>query len=556
MAILTFVINLAGATMMLLFGVHLVKTGVERAFGPKYRAVIAAQNNVVTTSVIGICMAAILQSSAAVALMASGFSAGGTLALAPALALIIGADLGSALVVQILSFPIDRALPLLLLAGGWLFLRTERKPFRATGRAILGVAVILIALNFISAAASPISHTPILPVLAGYLESDPLAAFIIGAALAFVMHSSVATILLCAALVDQGAFGIGAGVAMVLGANAGSALIPVWLTRQMSVSARRAPIAVMCLRAPFALFVLGLLFWVVQPDTFGPSWATGGATIVLAHLSFNILFFVCALPFSHVLARFALRYYGQTPTNSQTLSPQWQTALDTQNPGTAPQAIAALKREILHMSDLVANMFRALPALYAQPDKSFIQQVRSSDIEVNACLERVRLFVAEIPHDHMDKPSKKEIRGLMEYAIRLESAGDVVAKRLCDLADEKRRAKADFSEQGRAEIMGLFEACTANIRLADEVLISDDVESARQLSSEKTELKTAEFHSRRRHLQRLRANNADSHATSDIHLETLRALREFNGHMAAVAYPLLYKNGLLLDSRLVGGLES
>jgi phosphate:Na+ symporter len=92
--------------------------------------------------------------------------------------------------------------------------------------------------------------------------------------------------------------------------------------------------------------------------------------------------------------------------------------------------------------------------------------------------------------------------------------------------------------------------------LANEVLISDDVESARQLSSEKTELKTAEFHSRRRHLQRLRANNADSHATSDIHLETLRALREFNGHMAAVAYPLLYKNGLLLDSRLVGGLES
>jgi len=282
-----------------------------------------------------------------------------------------------------------------------------------------------------------------------------------------------------------------------------------------------------------------------------PRWASVGNLVVLPHLVFNIFFFLVAWPLCAFIPPLAMQIMPDRETASDVATPQWQSPLDPLHHGTPPQALAALKRELLHMSELVTSMFRHFPALYDQPDLSFVEEVRLRDALVNGCLERIRVFVSAMPHDGLNKTEKKAIRAMMEYAIRLESAGDVVAKRICDLAEEKLETGVHFSEAGRSEIIEMYEACFANVQLANDVLISDDIESARQLSAEKTEVKNAEYRSRKRHLARLRGQNLDSMASSDIHLETLRALREFNSHVSAVAYPLLYKNGLLLESRLV-----
>ena len=101
----------------------------------------------------------------------------------------------------------------------------------------------------------------------------------------------------------------------------------------------------------------------------------------------------------------------------------------------------------------------------------------------------------------------------------------------------------------------MFEAVRATFRLASNVLISDDLESARLLVMEKTEIKQTERQSRKRHLQRLSEGRADSFESSDVHLETLRALRDLNGHIAAVAYPILYRNGQLLETRLIQDMD-
>lgn len=103
--------------------------------------------------------------------------------------------------------------------------------------------------------------------------------------------------------------------------------------------------------------------------------------------------------------------------------------------------------------------------------------------------------------------------------------------------------------------MHLFEAVRASFKLASNVLISDDIESARLLVMEKTDIKTTERRSRKRHLQRLSEGRVDSFQSSDVHLETLRALRDLNGHIAAVAYPILYRNGQLLETRLIQSME-
>ncbi|MFD3189050.1 Na/Pi cotransporter family protein [Sedimentitalea sp. HM32M-2] len=551
MAIVNFLISLAGATMLLLFAVRMVRTGIERSYGASFQRLMTRQRSGLRASMVGLVLAIVLQSSAAVALLASGFAAGGMVAFPAGLAIVLGGDLGSALIIQILSFDLDWLVPLLLTAGGYLFVKVEQKKWRQLGRILMGIAFILISLRFLRQAMEPIRDSAFLPAIADYLAQDYISAFLVGAALAFVMHSSVAAILMCVTLVQIGALPFAAGLSLVLGANFGSAWIPVWLTRGMVNPARRIPVANLLLRGTWAVASLFAANLALRAGLLGD--LQGGQMLVNAHLIFNAALLVLALPFCHLLQapmqHLLPEPAPQTPDAAAVIEPV--SVLDPQQIGSPQQALSSLKRELLRMTDLVESMFRPALDLYQSGDRHAIRAVRAMDEQVNQSLSGIRSFVAALPQDDFGKQNLKTARDLMEYAIRLETAGDVVSKRLTVLAEAKRRQRVAFSKDGWSELVHLHESIQANLRLASNVLISDDLESARLLNVEKTEFKRAERDSRKRHLRRLQSGNSDSFKTSDIHLETLRALREFNSHISAIAYPILYRTGQLLESRLI-----
>lgn len=550
MAILSFLIQLFGAVMLLLFAVRMVRTGIERSYGASFQRMMTSERSMLGTAAAGLGLAVVLQSSAAVALLAAGFAAGGFLSFASGLAIVLGGDLGSALIIQILSFRLDWLVPVLLAIGGWLFVKVENRSWRQAGRILMGIAFILISLRFLREAMDPIRDSAFLPAIANYLARDYITAFLVGGALAFVMHSSVAALLMCVTLVQIGAVPFAAGLSLMLGANFGAGFIPVWLSRGMTPAARRIPVANLLLRGSWAVAMLfactlatraGMIHW---PET--------GQALVSAHIAFNASLLLIALPFVRLLET---PMAGLLPNGSKRagdpLAPQTHTALDPENIGTPAQAIASLKQDLLTMSDMVGNMFRPTIDLYRRGDEDSIRAVIAMDRDVNDRLTGIREFVAAIPQREFGKENAKLARDLMEYAIRLETAGDVVAKRLAPLARQMREKQARFSEQGWTELNNMHECSLANLKLASNVLLSDDLESARLLSLEKTEVKRAERKSRKRHLKRLQEGLVDSFETSDIHLETLRAFREFNSHIAAVAYPVLYRNGQLLETRLI-----
>ena len=202
MVIITFLISIAGATMLLLFAVRLVRTGIERSYGASFQRVMTAQRGPVQASLVGLVLAVVLQSSAAVALLTTGFVASGMLIFVTGLAIVLGGDLGAALIIQVLSFDLDWLVPALLAVGGWLFVKTEAKKLRQAGRIVMGIALILISLQFLRDAMEPIRDSAFLPAISAYLARDYITAFLVGGALAFLMHSSVAAILMCVTLVQ------------------------------------------------------------------------------------------------------------------------------------------------------------------------------------------------------------------------------------------------------------------------------------------------------------------------------------------------------------------
>jgi len=552
MAILSFLTQLAGATMLLLFAVRMVRTGIERAYGASFRRTVTTARNPLGAAGAGVVMAIILQSSAAVALLVAGFAVSGGLTFGTGLAMILGADLGSALLIQVLSLKLDWLVPILLALGGFLFLKASRRSYKQAGRMILGVAFILISLRFLRDTMDPIRDSAFLPAISEYLARDFITAFLTGAALAFVMHSSVATVLMCVTVVSIGALPLNVGISLVLGANLGSALIPVWLSRGLPPVSTRLPFANLGMRGSFALLTV-----VIVNRTDIMTWMpemSAGQTLILLHIMFNTALLLM-LPVCARLEGPMRRLIPDPPSQLDDVPMHHRSVLDETVLTSPVQALACLRRETLRMTQVLQEMTEPVMELYSEFESSQMRAIRAKDDILNTALDDIRRYAAELPYDHMSKSAKKELRDLMEYAIALEAAGDIIVKRLTALAADKSEQSLSLSRTGLDELTAMHDRIVQNLALASNVLISGDVESARLLLEEKNEMARLHRRTRKKHLKRLSLGSGISLDSSDIHLETANALKDMNSQIASLAYPILYREGQLLDTRLVTSLS-
>ncbi|MEZ5780698.1 MAG: Na/Pi cotransporter family protein [Rhizobiaceae bacterium] len=544
-------LHLAGATMLLLYAVHMVRTGMERAHGTALRRVLGgAKRGQVKAAGGGAAIAIMLQSSTAVAMLACGFAASGVLALPVGLSLLLGADLGSAIVVRILSFDLAWLVPVCLFAGGVMFLKLPGHKTRETGRMVLGIGFVLLSLKLIGEATHPLRESAMLPGISGYLADDYFTAFLIGAGFTWLVHSSVAAILMVAAFAGQGLLPLEAGVPLVLGANLGGGLIAFWLSRGMTRAAQRIPLGNLLFRATGAVGALAVLEAFDLPvDLLA---ADHGAALVNLHLAFNACLLVFCLPFAGAMARLTEAMLPEPINGGSEDNPLGNrtTALDRAVIGRPTLALASATRELLRMGEMVEIMVRPVMELFADGTHEQINRLCKLDEEVNRAHREIKLYLAEVNRGHMSSEEARKSIELTDFAINLEHAGDIVAKNLLVLAQERLNRNLRFSVEGWSELNELHERLVENMHLALNVLVSNDLPSARQLVVEKERMRALERRSHDRHLMRLRTGTPESVETSDMHLEVARALKEINSLLVTVAYPLLTESGDLLQSRL------
>lgn len=540
-------VHLAAAVLLLLWAVRMVRTGVERAWGGPLRRVLKrAGGSRVAMAGAGAALAVMLQSSTAVALLVSGFLASGLVTAAPGLAALLGADLGSALVVKVLSFDLSALIPFLVVAGVLLFLKSEGRQARQLGRVVLGVAFILLALGMVGDATEPMRRAGALPAAMAYLARDPVTAFLAAAGFVWALHSSVAALLLFVTLAGAGVLPEAAFVPLVAGANVGAGLVALWLTRGQPPEVRRLPLANLIFRAAFALGLLGLSEAVALPlERLG---AGPAARLVNLHIAFNAALLLLALPFVSWMTGAAARLLpGRAPEEGL---PRLETLLDRTVIAAPGLALASATRELLRMGETVDTMFRPLADILDGGNPAQIARVRQLDQEVNWRHSEIKLFVAEVNRGRLSRDEARRGIDLTDFAINLEHIGDIITKTILPLAVEKAERGLAFSPDGWAEICRLHAQVQANLQLALNVLVSGDVDSARRLVREKEAVRRLERDSHDRHLRRLEAGRIESIETSDMHLEVVRAMKEINSLLSMVAYPILTETGELLQSRL------
>lgn len=549
MSDLRLLVHLAGEAALLLWGLHMVQSGVERAFGGRLQALLgAALGSPLRAMGAGLCVTAALQSSTATALMVAGFASAGAVALVPALAAMLGANIGTALIVQALSLDVSWLAPLLVLIGVIAFRKGRRAQTRDLGRAGIGLGLMLLALDLLVATLAPLQASPAFARVLGGMAASPLATLLFAAVIAWAAHSSVAGVLFVATLAGSGAMDIPAALAMVAGANLGSAVNPLLQGggRPGDRARLRLPIGNLLNRAVGCALVLAFLpslsAWAASLDI-GPLSLVAGA-----HLAFNLVTSLLALPLLRPLAWALRRALPERPELDEA-APRY---LDPIAGGVPAVAMANAEREVLRIADVLDRMLQASESAYAAEDREAGKTLAEMDDVVDRLHRAVLAYLAGIPPDRLTAAEATRLDDIRAFAIALEHAADVLSRDVARHAAKRLRRGITLAPEDRDDLAALHQSLRSQLRLAVAVLMVEDAEAARRLVREKEMLRATERGVARRAAEAAPLPLGEPGATPGLVLDAIRDLRRVGAHLAAAAHPLLERRGELLASRLTG----
>ncbi|EJF77232.1 hypothetical protein MCO_01411 [Bartonella sp. DB5-6] len=550
-------LHLAGAISLLLWATRMVRTGVERAYGDKLkykmRHVISKPFFAVS---FGLFTAMILQSSTAITLLVGSFVESGVVSRLTGLMAVRGGELGSALVVKILSYDLTIVVPLCLLIGTFIFMTTEKRDWRQIGRIVIGIGLLILSLQMISTATEPLRDSAILPSIIDYLSTDSVSTFLLAAALTYLLHSSIAGIILLVNFANYDLIHAQLCVVMVLGVNFGSSLIAPLLTRNASPNTRLVPLGNLLMRGAGSILVL-IFFLFFQPPI---TWLGNNAStqVINAHIIFNVFILLAGIPLSKWILKLTTKlvYVSTKKTQTdKTLNLSDQTALDDSVLDRPTLALSNVMREVIHICDLVDIMLEKIMGLYEKPDPDIIRELN----QLNTILDKkhiaIKLYLARLAGQKLSDEEALQTQELLGACIKLDQAGDIIIHNMLMLVKKKQQKGLQFSSDGWSDLLRFHAIVLANAHIAFNVLVSRDTHTAHLLVQKKDQLRNLEKEMSLKHFKRLRESDLKNVESSSLHLDTVRDLKQINSLLTSMIYPILEAQGLLQSSRLCNPTE-
>ncbi len=541
-------LDLAGMVALLLWGVRMVQTGVQRAFGARLRQILGvALHDRFRAFLAGLGITAVLQSSTATGLMVTGFAATGLVELVPALAVMLGANVGTTLIVQLLSFDIVEVAPTLILLGVLLFRQGQETRTRDLGRVAIGLGLMLIALNQILVLVTPYEDEPSLHLLLGAVSTQPVLDVLLAAGLTWAAHSSITVVLLTMSCAAQHVIPPEAGFALVLGANLGTAINPVLEGGAGDDPvARRVPLgnllnrAIGTIAALLFLPMIGSTLIVVEPDP--------GRAVADFHTLFNL---VLAVVFFPLLGPYAMMLRRLLPARITPHDPGRPLYLDEGACEAPSIALGGAAREALRLADVLEAMLLGLKESLQSTDRKRIAETKRLDDLLDRLNRALKSYLSRLDPEAMTLGDHQRLTEILAFATNIEHAGDVVDRGLLDLAAKKLKRGLRFTPENETDLLGVVDRLVANLHRAAALFVNTDERAARQLVAEKEAFRDLETQATDIHFRFLREGRAEAAEGSSLHLDMLRDLKQVNSHLvAAAAYPVLEGAGELLPNRV------
>ncbi len=542
-------INILSGVALLVWGTHIVRSGVLRIFGANLRRMLSASvANRFHAFLAGLGVTSLVQSSSATAVITGSFVSQNMMPLAPALAIMLGADVGTSLVVQVFSFDLSWLAPLMIGIGVVLHLSRKGTRTGQIGRVAIGIGLILLALQMIMNAALPLSQAPGVKVILASISGDPLLDILVGAVFAIAFWSSLAVVLLTATFAASGLIGLKMALFLVLGANLGSAILALLATSGTGPAGRRVALGNICFKLIGCAITVILLGNIENLLTFiDPA---PGRIVVNFHLAFNLLLAACLIGFTAPVARLVERLMPDRPERNKGVTPKY---LDLAALDTPALATSNAAREALRIGDTIETMLVGTLAVIKTNDAKLATDIRRMDDDVDKLYTAIKLYLTQISREALDEKESRRWTDIISLTINLEHIGDIIEHILEDVGTKMIAKRLAFSEAGMTELSEMHAKLLANLRMGLNVFINGDLKSAELLLAQKVEFREMGLAFADSHLHRLAGQSLQTIETSSLHLDIIHDFKRINSLICSIAYPILEQAGALSRTRLREG---
>jgi phosphate:Na+ symporter len=539
-------LNLLAAIALLVWGTQLVRAGILRVFGANLRNVLAhSLANRWAAAISGLGVTALVQSSTATALIISSFFGQGLVTLPMALAVMLGADVGTSLMTVVFSFDLSWLSPLFIFVGVVLYVTRQSTSAGRVGRILIGLGLMLLALRLIAQSTQFMTQSPVVKELLGSISHDLLLEMTVGAFLAVIAYSSLAIVLLTATMAASGLVPPESAMGLVLGANLGSGLLAVLTTSRSTVEVRQVPVGNLVFKAVGVVLLAPFAdWWLKQAQHYIHDTAT---LVVLTHLAINAIIAILFIGLTQFVAR-QVELWLPKPNKAMVSGRPHH--LDPSALATPSLAISCAAREALHQADIVETMLGGMLQVIKTNDLRLAEGLRKLDDQVDELYSAIKYYLTKISRESLGEEESRRWTDIISFTINMEQIGDIVERVIIDIEDKKIKKGRRFSDAGMAEICELHARLIDNLRLGMSVFLNGSVRDAQKLLEEKARFRDLERAYASTHLSRLVDNTPQSMETSSLHIDLISDLKRINSHICSIAYPILDSAGALAPNRL------
>jgi phosphate:Na+ symporter len=549
-------VELAGHVGLLLWGTHMVSSGVQRGFGHTLRRFLGRNLGARYRAFLtGFGITVLMQSSTATGLLATSFTASGLIGLAPALAVMLGANVGTAVLCELFTLNTAYIGPPLVLLGVLFFRWSSDGRTKNSGRIVIGLGLMLMALGGLVHTLSGIENAPLLKSALQGLNNDPVLAILVAALLTWACHSSIAIVLLVASFAASGVIELPGALALVLGANFGGALPP--LVSAGTPAARRLPVGNLLVRMSGVVLAIGFIAPLAR--LIAEYDADPGRRVVDFHVLFNVSLALAFLLFVEPFAKLLTQTLPDLPQSANPATPVY---LDAAGLSSGTVALANASRETLRMADMVSEMLQRLPDVLVNENRGAATAIVNNGRSVDQLADSIRLYLADIGDEQDVDSGSENVRGqdILAAVINLEHIADIVYNGMMDYSIRSMKAGQRLAAEEQSLVSAMQKELMSSMTLAVSVFLSGEPVAARQLVDSKSIFRNYEAQATALSVRRLRGvveaeRGAGGESAERVAeqsgqlLRVVRDLRRIQSHLAQFAYPVLHRMEIAPRSR-------
>lgn len=535
-------IGLLGGLGLFIYGMKQMSEGLQKVSGKRLRNLLASlTDRPIKGILVGTGVTAIIQSSSATTVMVIGFVNAGLLTLAQSIGVIMGANIGTTVTAQLISFELGDYAFHAIAIGVILYMFAKGRKMKYVGQFILGFGILFLGLNTMSETMEPLRDSVVFANLMEQFAAYPILGVLIGAAVTVAVQSSSASFGILLGLVSVGAINYQIAIPILLGTNIGTTVTAALASIGASLTSKRAAAAHLAFNIFGSLAVLlmiyifpGFLGWIENSmlqlfNVFGTERSTE-RMLANTHTVFNVVNTIIWFPFIGVFEKLLYKFIpGEDLTIKRGLSYVDERMLSTPN-----LALEQVKKEVLRMHDITREMIDESMEGFKKGDIKIADQVVKKEEIINEIEEDLLHFLTSLSRESL---SDEDIRYRDFYIALIDSIESMAddADDLADLTYYISDNKIKFSDEANKTIDDIIILVDGLLEKSQELIEEEDYDLIPELLNGEKKMDSLQLEYRADHLERLKKGTCDPTA-GIIYLEAIEDIEHLTDSMADIAH--------------------